>query len=163
MLRAIKGDITKQSGVGVICNAANGTGPMGAGVAGAIRRAGGRAIQAEAEACCAARDIQPGELYVTGAGTLPYERIVHLVTMKKPGGTTSYPIVRSCLHALVRYCEEAGVWAVALPALGTGVGRLDPQRVAELFGEVLRPHPTIDFIAVDIDEAFINYVLQEAG
>ncbi|MCD1261501.1 macro domain-containing protein [Paenibacillus athensensis] len=162
MLRAIAGDITRQNQARFICNAANGTGPMGAGVAGAIRRAGGRAIQAEAEACCAARDIRPGELYVTGAGTLPYERVLHLVTMKKPGGATSYAIVRACLQALVRYCEEMGIDALALPALGTGVGRLDPRKVAELFGEVLRPHPKIVFTVVDIDERFISHVLREA-
>jgi O-acetyl-ADP-ribose deacetylase len=156
MIRALVGDITRCEGVEAICNAANATGPMGRGVAGAIRKAGGSVIQKEAAALCKEQDIQPGELYVTGAGSLPYSRVIHLVTMKKPGGFTSYEIVEKCLLSLVAYCEAEGISRVALPALSTGVGGLDPVQVAERFRHILEPHPSICFTVIDINEAFIR-------
>lgn len=48
-----------------ICNAANGTGTMGAGVAGAIRKAGGMEVEADAKRICKQLDPQEGSLYVT--------------------------------------------------------------------------------------------------
>jgi O-acetyl-ADP-ribose deacetylase len=158
MIRAIVGDLTKVEGVEYICNAANGIGPMGGGVAAAIRRAGGRVIEEEAIRICQAQDPQPGDLYVTGAGTLPFHGVIHLVTMKQPAGQTSYAIVRQCLERLITYCREHGIKHVALPALGTGVGGLDKGKVAKLFREMLEPVMDVEFVVVDIDESFIHQV-----
>ncbi|KAF0996595.1 macro domain-containing protein [Geobacillus sp. TFV-3] len=160
MIRAMVGDLTKVEGVEYICNAANGIGPMGGGVAAAIRRAGGRVIEDEAIRVCQAQDPQPGDLYVTGAGSLPFRGVIHLVTMKQPAGETSYEIVRLCLEQLVSYCREHGIKKVALPALGTGVGGLDKEKVARLFVEVLGPVEDVEFVVVDIDQAFIDFVQQ---
>jgi len=158
VLRAMIGDLTKVEGVEYIGNAANGIGPMGGGVAAAIRRAGGRTIEEEAIRVCQAQDPQPGDLYVTGAGTLPFRGVIHLVTMKQPAGQTSYAIVRQCLERLVAHCREHGIQNVALPALGTGVGGLDKGEVAKLFREVLEPVADVEFMVVDIDESFIRHV-----
>ncbi|OQP05180.1 Appr-1-p processing protein [Geobacillus sp. 46C-IIa] len=158
MIRALVGDLTKVEGVEYICNAANGIGPMGGGVAAAIRRAGGRAIEEEAVRVCQAQNPQPGELYVTGAGALPFRGVIHLVTMKQPAEQTSYAIVRQCLKRLVAYCREHGVTNVALPALGTGVGGLDKGKVAQLFCDVLGPVADIEFVVVDIDAEFIRSI-----
>ena len=97
----------------------------------------------------------PGDLYVTHAGTLPFQGIIHLVTMKQPAGPTSYDVVRTCLHNLVAYCRKQGIDKVALPALGTGVGNLDKAKVAAIFKEVLEPVKDIEFIVADIDQDFI--------
>ncbi|BBW97820.1 macro domain-containing protein [Geobacillus sp. FSL W8-0032] len=158
MIRAMVGDLTKVEGIEYICNAANGIGPMGGGVAAAIRRAGGRVIEEEAIRICQAQDPQPGDLYVTGAGTLPFRGVIHLVTMKQPAGETSYAIVRQCLERLVAHCREHGIKKVALPALGTGVGGLDKEKVARLFVEVLAPVTDVEFVVVDIDESLIRHI-----
>jgi O-acetyl-ADP-ribose deacetylase len=155
MIKAVRGDITKLQDVSYICNAANGIGPMGGGVAAAIRRAGGQEIETEAIKVCKEQNPMPGDLYVTHAGTLPFQNIIHLVTMKEPAGATSYDIVRTCLNNLVAYCQKHGIDKVALPALGTGVGNLDKAKVAAIFKEVLEPVKDIEFIVVDIDEEFI--------
>jgi O-acetyl-ADP-ribose deacetylase len=156
MIRAVNGDITKLEEVQYICNAANGIGPMGGGVAAAIRRAGGKEIETEAIKVCKEQNPMPGELYVTNAGTLPYKKVIHLVTMKEPAGETSYDIVKTCLEHLVSYCQEHGIQKVALPALGTGVGKLDKTKVADIFKEVLGPVKDIEFIVVDIDQEFVQ-------
>ncbi|MGX1901865.1 macro domain-containing protein [Thermolongibacillus altinsuensis] len=156
VIKIVNGDITKLQDVSYICNAANGIGPMGGGVAAAIRRAGGKEIETEAIKVCKEQNPMPGDLYVTHAGTLPYEGIIHLVTMKEPAGTTSYDIVKTCLQNLVAYCQEHGIQKVVLPALGTGVGKLDKAKVAAIFKEVLEPVKDIEFIVVDIDQEFIQ-------
>jgi O-acetyl-ADP-ribose deacetylase (regulator of RNase III) len=155
VIKAVRGDITKLQDVYYICNAANGIGPMGGGVAAAIRRAGGKEIEAEAIKVCKEQNPMPGDLYVTNAGKLPFKKVIHLVTMKEPAGPTSYDIVKTCLEHLVSYCQEHGIDKVALPALGTGVGNLDKTKVADIFKEVLEPVKDIEFIVVDIDEEFI--------
>lgn len=158
MIKAYKSDITKLEDIEYICNAANAVGPMGAGVAGAIRRAGGDSIQMEAFKICKRNNIIEGEVYVTKAGTLPYKNIVHLVTMKQPGGNTSYNIIRKCLQNLIILCKAHGITKIALPALGTGIGGLHKDIVASIFIENLNIVPDIEFHIVDIDDEFINLV-----
>jgi O-acetyl-ADP-ribose deacetylase (regulator of RNase III) len=157
MISAIRGDLTKLEGVDYICNAANGVGPMGSGIAGAIRRAGGVSIQDAAFLMCSKADYQPGDTYFTHAGTLPYKKVIHLVTMKNPGGTTSYEIVEQCLRSLIQICDILDIKKIALPALGTGVGMLDRKKVATIFKEILGPVENIEFLVVDIDPIFIQY------
>ncbi|MDF2534036.1 MAG: hypothetical protein K0R18_193 [Bacillales bacterium] len=158
MIKAFKADLTQVPDVDYILNAANGVGPMGSGIAGAIRRAGGTEIQEQATIMCSKHDYQPGDIYVTSAGRLSYRKIIHLVTMKYPGGVTSYEIVEKCLRNLVMYCRAASIKKIALPALGTGVGKLDLQKVAQLFVEILGPAQDIEFLVVDIDPVFIYHV-----
>lgn len=155
MITAFKGDLTQVEGVDYIVNAANSRGPMGSGVAGGIRRAGGTSIQDAAFLACSKADYQPGEIYMTHAGRLSYKNVIHLVTMKNPGGVTSYDIVEKCLKNLVNYCGVMNIKKVALPALGTGVGRLELDRVADIFKEILGPVEDIEFLVVDIDPLFI--------
>lgn len=158
MIKAFKADLTQVENVDYIVNAANAVGPMGSGIAGAIRRAGGVEIQEQATIMCSKSDYQPGEFYITSAGRLSYKKIIHLVTMKNPGGQTSYEIVEKCLKSLISYCRLVNIKRIALPALGTGVGDLDLKKVAEIFVEILEPIEDIEFLVVDIDPMFIYHV-----
>lgn len=156
MLSAKQGDITTVTNVDYICNAANGQGTMGGGVAAAIKKAGGEAIEQEAAAYCKKNEPKRGELYTTTAASLPYEAILHLVTMKGPEEKSNYDVVYSCLQSLIRYCQENHIYRVALPALGTATGGLDPDTVAIYYLELLHNVREIQFIAVDMDETFIQ-------
>lgn len=156
MIKVMLGDLTKVEGVDYIVNAANGVGPMKRGIAGAIYRAGGSDVERDAYAQCRKLDPQPGWVYFTTAGKLPYKKIIHLVTMKQPGGPTSYEIVRKCLETLVETCKARDIKKVALPALSTGVGGLDKGQVASIFKKVLSPVEDIEFLIVDIDKEFIS-------
>jgi Predicted phosphatase homologous to the C-terminal domain of histone macroH2A1 len=150
------GDITKVKEVDYICNAANGMGPMGAGVASSIKRAGGISIQNEAFYICSQSDYREGDIYITKAGTLPYKNIIHLVTMKNPGGKTSIEIVEKCLKNLINIMRLKKIKKVALPALGTGVGNLNLKDVADKYIEILGPIEDLEFVIVDINPIFIS-------
>lgn len=155
MINIQLGDLTRVKDVEYICNAANGVGPMGRGIAGAIHRAGGKSIQDEAFIKCRKNDPQPGEYYTTRAGTLPYKGVIHLVTMKQPGGPTSLLVVEKCLKNLIKYCQIMNINKVALPALATGIGGLNKIDVAKIYKDLLTDID-IEFLVVDIDKEFIN-------
>jgi O-acetyl-ADP-ribose deacetylase (regulator of RNase III) len=139
----------------VLVNAANGLGPMGGGVAGALRRAGGKEIEDEAIAVCRQQDPQPGQVYVTGAGKLAARYVFHAVTMKRPAEASSPAIVEKCLYSLLAKAREYGVHTLAMPALATGVGGVPQQAVAEVFARVLKPVTDLEICVVDANRGFI--------
>lgn len=162
MLRCLVGDLTKVQ-ADVLVNAANGLGPMGGGVAAALRRAGGQEIEEEAIAVCRREDPQPGDVYVTGAGKLAARYIFHAVTMKRPAEPSSVEIVEKCLHNLLQKAREYGVKSLALPALATGVGGVPRQAVAEVFARVLAPVEDLEITVVDTHQEFIDLLEQALG
>ena len=93
----VEGDITRRE-VDAIANAANDALWMGAGVAGAIKRAGGDEIEAEA---LAKGPIAVGEAVATGAGGLSARWVVHGAVMGQDLQTDADTIGRtttSCLQ-----------------------------------------------------------------
>ncbi|MDH5548744.1 MAG: macro domain-containing protein, partial [Gemmatimonadota bacterium] len=72
-----QGDITSYGGDAIV-NAANNHLQLGAGVAGAIRRAGGGTIQEE---CDRHGPIRVGAAAITGAGTLSARWVIHAAAM----------------------------------------------------------------------------------
>ena len=76
-LEVVEGDITALE-VDAIANAANNHLWMGAGVAGAIKGAGGEEIEREA---VAKGPIEIGDAVATGAGSLPAKHVIHGAVM----------------------------------------------------------------------------------
>ena len=116
-IEIVEGDITKLE-VDAIANAANKELWMGAGVAGAIKRAGGDEIEEEA---LAQGPIEVGAAVATGAGRLPARWVIHGAVMGQDLETTPELIARttrSCLEV----ADGLGARSLALPAFGTGVG-----------------------------------------
>ena len=158
MLKYYVGDITKIQEVKYICNAANGIGIMGAGVAGAIRRAGGKDIENQAIQQCVINNVQPGDIYITGAGTLPYKEVIHLCTMKYPGSASNIETIEKCLENLINYCKEEGITDIVLPALGTGIGRVHKSLVAKTYVNMFSQISNITFHILDINADFIMLI-----
>jgi len=78
-LLLVFGDLTEEK-VDAVVNAANAMLQHGGGVAGAILRRGGRAIQAESEAWVRAHGpARPDRPAITGPGVLPCKAIIHAV------------------------------------------------------------------------------------
>ena len=130
-----QGDIT-ESGVDAIVNAANNHLWMGAGVAGAIKRKGGGAIEAEA---VSKGPIRVGDAVITGGGELPARHVIHAAGM----GTdlrTSLELVEACTRASLDVAEENSLSSIAFPAIGTGVGGLDVKMVASRMIEICLAH-----------------------
>ena len=132
-LDVVDGDIT-QLEVDAIANAANDHLWMGAGVAGAIRRAGGDEIEDEAVAL---GPIKVGDAVATGAGRLPARYVIHGAVMGQDLQTNGKLIGRTTLRCL-EVSDELGLESVALPAFGTGVGGFSLDECARIMVDAAR-------------------------
>src|SRR5688500_13919478 len=122
--------------VDAIANAANTRLLHGGGVAGAISRAGGPAIQEESDVKA---PIGLGEAVETTGGALPCRWVIHAATMEL-GGPTSADIVRRATAATLARAEELGARSLALVAFGTGVGGFPVEEAARIEAEQVREH-----------------------
>jgi O-acetyl-ADP-ribose deacetylase len=134
-VEVLETDITTLA-VDAIANAANTRLAHGGGVAGAIVRAGGRAIQEESDRKA---PIRLGEAVETGAGDLPARWVIHAATMQL-GGPTSADIIRRATSATLWKAEELNVRSLALVAFGTGVGGFSIDDAADIEVEEVRRH-----------------------
>jgi O-acetyl-ADP-ribose deacetylase (regulator of RNase III) len=122
--------------VDAIANAANTRLMHGGGVAGAISRAGGPAVQAESDRKA---PIGLGQAVETAAGELPARWVIHAATMEL-GGPTSADIIRRATAATLWKAEELNARSLALVAFGTGVGGFPLDQAAEIEVEEVRRH-----------------------
>jgi O-acetyl-ADP-ribose deacetylase (regulator of RNase III) len=125
-LKVVDGDIAALA-VDAVANAANDHLWMGAGVAGALKRAGGEEIEREA---MAKGPIPVGTAVATGAGRLPSRRVIHGAVMGQDL-RTSPELVRTTTRACLALADELGCTSLALPAFGTGVGGLGLDECAD--------------------------------
>jgi O-acetyl-ADP-ribose deacetylase (regulator of RNase III) len=116
-LEVVEGNIAELE-VDAIANAANDHLWMGAGVAGAIKGAGGEEIEREA---VAKGPIAIGDAVATGAGRLPARHVIHGAVMGQDLRTDADKVARTTRRVL-EVADEVGARSVALPAFGTGVG-----------------------------------------
>ncbi|MGA2774492.1 MAG: macro domain-containing protein [Candidatus Omnitrophota bacterium] len=116
-IKVIQGDIT-QLEVEAIVNAANNKLLMGGGVAGTIKRKGGKVIEDEA---LKKAPIAIGEAVATKAGLLKAKYVIHAATMGLDFKTDEIKIRNSCRSSL-KAAAELGVKSIAFPALGCGTG-----------------------------------------
>jgi O-acetyl-ADP-ribose deacetylase (regulator of RNase III) len=126
-LEVFEGDITELE-VDAVANAANNELWMGAGVAGAIKRAGGAEIEQEA---VAQAPIALGQAIATGAGNLRAKHVVHAAVMGQDL-QTSAELISQATRRTLEVADELGAHSLAVPAFGTGVGGFPIERCAEL-------------------------------
>jgi O-acetyl-ADP-ribose deacetylase (regulator of RNase III) len=134
-LEVVEGDITTLD-VDAIANAANDRLWMGAGVAGAIKRAGGEEIEGEAVAL---GPIEVGEAVATGAGRLRARHVIHGAVMGQDLRTNTQ-LVRRTTRRCLEVADELGASSLALPAFGTGVGGFPLAECAEIMVAEARAH-----------------------
>jgi O-acetyl-ADP-ribose deacetylase (regulator of RNase III) len=115
-LRIVEGDITLLD-IEVIVNAANKHLQLGGGVAGAIRRRGGPAIQAE---CDRLAPIDVGEAVITGGGNLKAKYVIHSVGPVNGEGDEEAKLTRATINSL-RIAAERKIRSLAFPAISTGI------------------------------------------
>jgi O-acetyl-ADP-ribose deacetylase len=132
-IEVVEGDIAALE-VDAIANAANDRLWMGAGVAGALKRAGGKEIEREA---VAKGPIPLGEAVETGAGRLRARWVVHGAVMGQDL-RTSANLVRRTTASCLRRADELGARSLALPAFGTGVGGFSLGECAGIMVEEVR-------------------------
>jgi O-acetyl-ADP-ribose deacetylase (regulator of RNase III) len=112
----MQGDLTDMD-VDAIVNAANNDLQLGGGVAGAIRRKGGDAIQRE---CDVVGSIPVGGAAITTGGKLSARFVIHAASMQL-GGETSARALRSATAHSLRIASERELHTIAFPAVGTGI------------------------------------------
>jgi O-acetyl-ADP-ribose deacetylase len=134
-LEVIAGDVTRLE-VDAIANAANTQLKHGGGVAAAISRAGGPAVQRESDE---KGPIGLGEAVETTAGDMPAKWVIHAATMEL-GGPTSAEIIEQATRSTLARAEELGCRSLALVAFGTGVGGFPLEEAAQLMVGAAREH-----------------------
>ena len=134
-IEVLETDITALE-VDAIANAANTALKHGGGVAGAISRAGGPAVQKESDSRA---PIGLGEAVETTGGEMPCRWVIHAATMKL-GGPTSAEIIREATVSTLRKADELGARSLALVAFGTGVGGFPLEEAARIEAEEVRRH-----------------------
>jgi len=125
-LETERGDIS-QAKVDAVVNAANNHLWMGAGVAGALKRAGGAEIEREA---VAKGPVAVGEAIVTTGGALHAKYVIHAAVMGQDLRTDQVKIREATKNALAQ-ARELSLSSIAFPALGTGVGGFLPELAAD--------------------------------
>ncbi len=121
-LTLVRGDITRIE-VDAVVNAANQHLAPGGGVSGAIHRAGGPSIAAEARVLVHQRGpLRPGEAVITGAGWLPARHVIHAVGPVWHGGTAGEgETLRRAYQASIEVADSSGLVSIAFPSLSTGI------------------------------------------
>ena len=134
-IEVLETDITKLE-IDAIANAANTRLLHGGGVAGAIARAGGPAIERES------RERAPlglGDAVETGGGGMPCRWVIHAATMEL-GGPTSAEVIRRATASTLLRADDLGARSLALVAFGTGVGGFPVDEAARIEVEEVRRH-----------------------
>jgi O-acetyl-ADP-ribose deacetylase (regulator of RNase III) len=134
-IEVLETDITTLE-VDAIANAANTELLHGGGVAAAIARAGGPAVDAESRA---AAPIELGEAVATSAGEMPARWVIHAATMEL-GGPTGAEVIRAATASTLREADALGARSLALVAFGTGVGGFPLGEAARIELEEVRRH-----------------------
>jgi len=126
-IELIKGDITEMT-TDAIVNAANAQLILGGGVAGAIRRKGGAAIQ---EDCNKIGGTFVGGAIITTGGNLKAKYVIHAVGPKKGEGDEDNKLKNATINSL-KVGDENNIKSIAFPAISTGIFGYPLDRCADI-------------------------------
>jgi O-acetyl-ADP-ribose deacetylase (regulator of RNase III) len=164
MFTVVQGDIAAQSADAIV-NAAGTSLQMGSGVAGALRRGGGEALN---DAAVHKGPIELGEVAVTNAYDLDADHVIHAAAMPHYGdGKATAESIRAATRNALAAADERGCESLVIPALGCGVAGFDLAEGAHIIAEEIaafEPSSLSDvrFVAYgDAEFATISQVAEE--
>jgi O-acetyl-ADP-ribose deacetylase (regulator of RNase III) len=129
IIELVQGDITEET-TDAIVNAANSQLAGGAGVDGAIHRAGGPAIMAE---CRQIGGCPTGEAVITTGGNLKARHVIHTVGPIWRGGTQNEArLLASAYSNSLKLAVKNGLQSISFPAISCGVYGYPIQEAAHL-------------------------------
>ena len=140
-----QGDLTSYK-VDAIVNAANNDLILGGGLAGAIARKGGPAIQAE---CDSHGPVSVAQAAITTAGELPARYVIHQASMSLGGNTTAQSLSDSTA-AVLEIARRKELKTIAFPATGTGIAGFPLRLCAKIMLEEVRKHIAAGTTLTDI-------------
>jgi O-acetyl-ADP-ribose deacetylase (regulator of RNase III) len=130
-LQLVQGDITAEK-TDAIVNAANEYLQHGAGVAGAIVRRGGPAIETESEAWIKQHGLVSHESPAwTSGGRMPARYVIHAVGPVWGDGDEDAKLAAAVTGSL-RVADELNLTSIALPAISTGIFGFPKERAADV-------------------------------
>ena len=127
-LVSVFGDITTEE-VDAIVNAANSRLRHGGGVAGAIVRRGGTAVQQES---LKVAPVPTGSAAVTGAGKLPCKWVIHAVGPVWGGGASGEEeLLASAVSSALAIAGEKGLKSISFATISAGIFGMPAQLAAD--------------------------------
>jgi len=136
VLELVEGDITEMD-TDAIVNAANARLILGGGVAGAIKRKGGPAIQQQ---CNKIGGTFVGGAVITTGGNLKAKYVIHAAGPRMGEGNEDEKLKNATLNSL-KVADENNLKSISFPAISAGIFGFPIQRCAEI---MLRT--TIDYL-----------------
>ena len=127
VLELIDGDITEMD-TDAIVNAANAQLILGGGVAGAIRRKGGPAIQQE---CNKIGGTFVGGAVITIGGNLRAKYVIHAVGPQMGEGDEDEKLKNATLNSL-KLADNQNLRSISFPAISTGIFGFPVDRCAQI-------------------------------
>ncbi|XP_075687146.1 protein mono-ADP-ribosyltransferase PARP15-like [Rhinoderma darwinii] len=143
-IELFKGDITLQASDCVV-NLTNKSLNQSSGVSGAILTAAGDTVKEE---CKRIGVLLPDGVAITSGGELKGKKIMHII------GPTTVPDYEPSIDRILLECNKNGFSSVALPAIGTGMARIDPEEsIKAILNSILNylsktPIPTLQNISI---------------
>lgn len=152
-IQTVQGDITKQTDVEAIVNAANTSLLGGGGVDGAIHRAAGPELLKE---CRTLHGCNTGEAKITDAYNLPCKYVIHTVGPIYCGGNHGEAkLLANAYHNSMQAALECGIRTVAFPSISTGVYSYPLEEAAEIAVKTVKAFYTEHQEAFD----YVRFVL----
>ncbi len=115
-LELVRGDITEME-TDAIVNAANAQLVMGGGVAGAIKKKGGPAVQEE---CNRIGGTHAGGAVITTGGNLKAKHVIHAVGPRMGEGDEDKKLHDATLNSL-KIADQHHLESISFPAISTGI------------------------------------------
>ncbi len=117
-IECVRGNIASQPDMDAIVNAANAQLRSGGGVAGAIHRAAGLALEEE---CRALAPIRPGQAVITGAHRLSNRSVIHCLGPVFGRDEPAEGLLAACYSNALRLAKQHGIQSIAFPSISTGI------------------------------------------
>ena len=162
----VQGDISQQTDIEAVVNAANAELQIGGGVAGAIHSTAGPEL---AEATRPLAPISPGQAVITKAFNLPNQYVIHCLGPVYGSDKPSDKLLADCYKNALDLTEKYNIESIAFPAISTGAFGYPFGDAADLALKTIKAHAeklthlkTIRFVLFsDSDFAYYQQALND--